>query len=735
MPRRARKRTVISPEFLMDSDDRFARQKAAEYLLRTVTGMKKLEAASLELVFWIVGGKGMSVLLEHVTAGMPAGNKRIVDDSWLGVPDTVETSDDIDALQEVLPKLNQRAAARVRSAARDMLAKLLAVEEYDQCPLRQNMAAIQQTFRLSDLETDLVMFAFLLRVCKPFNAYYEDHLECETYSGRRHLAFALNVNSWELREALSGQLGKLGIVTMDGYSLDLDDDVLKTLQQGRADQLYVNYFRKTETSDLPLNYHLLPSETVRHVLGLLAAKGESSTHILLYGPPGTGKTSFARALAGKLNCPAYEIVHQEDNSAQGLRKAIQACLNVTNSGDGSLMIVDESEGLLEAGRSFFDRGEVRDKGWLNQLLETPGVRAIWITNEVDCIDDSTKRRFAFSLCFTKFNRSKRMILWKFVLRHHEAGNLLTVGQIKALADTYDLNAGILATAVQKAKELHGEQNQEKFHAALRRSLDAYQLLAENGVPRTRTNELQRDYSLEGLNYNSNGPDFLGRMNLLTKAAAKSPSAGISALFYGPPGTGKSEMAKYLGWKLNRKLVVKSASDLLDPYVGMSERRIALAFQEATEEQGILVIDEVDTFLSSRGNAQRSWEVSMVNEFLTQMEHYKGILVCTTNNFSWLDRAALRRFLFKVEFDYLLPSGNIVFYHKLLGHLVAELLTDSQTEQIRTIARLTPGDFRVVRDQTLILPESELNHAMLIESLECEAQARQAHGDSRKVGFC
>lgn len=733
MPRRLRRKVLSRPDYLMDSDDRYARWKAAECLLRTVSGKKKLEAACLELLFWIVGEEGMAELLEHVADGLPRGGKRIADVSWLEPPDTVETSEDIDALGEILPKLNQRAAVKVRNVARNLLSKCLA-EEVDQCSLRQNLTAIQKTFRLSDLETELVMFAFLLRVCRPFNAYYEDHLECETYSGRRHLAAALDVNSRELREALSGQLGKLGIVTMDGYSLDLDDDVLKTLQQGRADQLYANYFRQAETSDLPLNYHLLPLETVRHVLGLLAAKGETSSHVLLYGPPGTGKTSFARSLAKKLACPAYEIVHQEDNSAQGLRKAIQACLNVTNSEEGSLMIVDESEGLLEAGRSFFDRGEVRDKGWLNQLLETPGVRAIWIANEVDGIDDSTKRRFAFSLCFTKFNRSKRMILWKFVLRHHEAGSLLTAGQIKALADTYDLNAGVLATAVQKAKELHGERDREGFHAALRRSLDAYQLLEENGLKRVKPNELQRDYSLEGLNFRSNGPDLLGRLNLVARAKAKSGSPAITALFYGPPGTGKSEMAKYLGWKMNRKLVVKSASNLLDPYVGMSERRIAQAFQEATEEQGILVIDEVDTFLSSRGNAHRSWEVSMVNEFLTQMEHFKGMLVCTTNNFSWLDRAALRRFLFKIEFNYLFPAGNIVFYRKLLGHLVAEPVTDDQTEWIRTIPRLTPGDFRVVRDQSLILPEGELSHAMLIESLESEARSRQAHGDAKKVGF-
>ena len=59
---------------------------------------------------------------------------------------------------------------------------------------------------------------------------------------------------------------------------------------------------------------------------------------------------------------------------------------------------------------------------------------------------------------------------------------------------------------------------------------------------------------------------------------------------------------------------------------------------------ILLIDEVDSFLQDRRHAQRSWELSGVNEMLTQMESYQGVFIGSTNLMSSLDSAALRRFV-------------------------------------------------------------------------------------------
>ena len=84
---------------------------------------------------------------------------------------------------------------------------------------------------------------------------------------------------------------------------------------------------------------------------------------------------------------------------------------------------------------------------------------------------------------------------------------------------------------------------------------------------------------------------------------------MNLLLSGAPGTGKTEFVKYLGSALNTKVIVKMGSDLLDMYVGGTERNIRCAFEEAEAEKAILFLDEIDGLVQNRERAVRSWEVS------------------------------------------------------------------------------------------------------------------------------
>ena len=100
------------------------------------------------------------------------------------------------------------------------------------------------------------------------------------------------------------------------------------------------------------------------------------------------------------------------------------------------------------------------------------------------------------------------------------------------------------------------------------------------------------------------------------------------------------------------VIHKRTSDLFSMWDGGSEQNIAQAFAEARDCGAFLIFDEADSPLADRTGAQRSHEVSQVNDMLTWMESHPLPFACTTNLMDRLDAASLRRFTFKIQMGYL-----------------------------------------------------------------------------------
>jgi SpoVK/Ycf46/Vps4 family AAA+-type ATPase len=194
------------------------------------------------------------------------------------------------------------------------------------------------------------------------------------------------------------------------------------------------------------------------------------------------------------------------------------------------------------------------------------------------------------------------------------------------------------------------------------------------------------------------------------------------------------LARFIAEKLDREIICKRVSDIQNKYIGETEKNIKNAFFEAEREEAVLVIDEADSLLFSRDRAVRSWEISFVNEFLTQMERFRGILICTTNRMKDLDQASIRRFNHKIGFDYLTASGNQIFYDLFLGSLTGDAIEDATRDEIKQIVNLTPGDFKIVRDRYSFYPSENVNHNMLIEDLQKEAEIKMQHQGNKQIGF-
>jgi SpoVK/Ycf46/Vps4 family AAA+-type ATPase len=204
-------------------------------------------------------------------------------------------------------------------------------------------------------------------------------------------------------------------------------------------------------------------------------------------------------------------------------------------------------------------------------------------------------------------------------------------------------------------------------------------------------------------------------------------------FYGPPGTGKTALAEHLARALERPLLVKQASDLMSKFVGETEQNMAAMFREAEAEQALLLLDEADSFLQDRRGAQRTYEVTEVNEMLQGMERFKGVFVCTTNLFDRLDPAALRRFTFKIRFKPMtaVQRERMFVVEALQGD--AARLTPPHADRLRKLDQLCPGDFAAVKRQVTILA-TEFTADEFLDQLEIEHRLKPEVREARAMGF-
>ncbi|WP_346746299.1 ATP-binding protein [uncultured Campylobacter sp.] len=183
--------------------------------------------------------------------------------------------------------------------------------------------------------------------------------------------------------------------------------------------------------------------------------------------------------------------------------------------------------------------------------------------------------------------------------------------------------------------------------------------------------------------------------------------------------------------LKSKLIIKKASDLIDCYVGNTEKNIANAFKEAKDQNAVLVFDEIDSFLQDRSMAARSWEITQVNEMLVQMEGFDGVFIATTNLMDRLDRASIRRFDMKIEFGYMEGAQAAKLLQKeceSLGISVDKTAKNS----VAKIKFLTPGDFAAVARSAKFSPI--LSTGEFIDRLNEEIKHKNIENNGRIAGF-
>ena len=130
-----------------------------------------------------------------------------------------------------------------------------------------------------------------------------------------------------------------------------------------------------------------------------------------------------------------------------------------------------------------------------------------------------------------------------------------------------------------------------------------------------------------------------------KAYGKKIGGGI--LLYGPPGCGKTHLARATAGQVNSNFIPVGISDILDMYIGQSERNLHAIFQKARSRKPcVLFFDEVDALGASRSDMRHSAGRNAINQFLSELDGIEydneGVLTLAATNAPWHLDTAFRR---------------------------------------------------------------------------------------------
>jgi len=667
---------------------------------------------------------------------------------------------------------------------KDLLSVLSATGEYLTHALKKqstlvekNIDALANLLQLNRAERALLLYGTLARYQRDLRSLLVEFKVNNAPEAYAALADVAGVKAHELAEALraGSRLERIGMVENLISEHNITDlaDLMKVSEKlppvlmrkyRDTSELMAVFTRPSARSTLALNDFAFVKEDADVLVSLLknaVASKEQGVNVLLYGPPGTGKTELAKVVAQAAGLDLFEVEHadRDGNSLSGRDRyrSLQIAQVFLKGSQHSALLFDEVEDVFppissEAAQLMARSDQlpasasssVNGKAWVNQILESNTVPTLWVTNRIEQIDPAFRRRFAYHLELRSPPPGARQDLVRKTLEGVQVSDAF----IAKLTARKGLTPAQIRTAVRFARLACTPEKTMDVQLDAQVDASAMQAILAGGRPALMESLIERQLKNADVAL-GNKTDSAGRKSVTTydlamlnvesrfeipRIVEALKTRGHGALcFYGAPGTGKTALAEHIAKALDKPLIIKQASDLMSKYVGETEQNMAAMFKEAENEKAVLLLDEADSFLQDRRGAQRTYEVTEVNEMLQGMERHNGIFICTTNLLDSIDQAALRRFTFKIKFMPLMPAQReTMFVTEALAGEKA-LLTDDLATRLAKLTQICPGDFAAVKRQTDIL-DATFSADEFMSQLEAEHRIKPEVREARGIGF-
>lgn len=374
---------------------------------------------------------------------------------------------------------------------------------------------------------------------------------------------------------------------------------------------------------------------------------EDKPLLLIWGEKGAGKRLLLKHLAvkHKLKLIFYDITEGYDsNGITSLKGHILPVIR-------ECVLFDEYLILTSIDR--MDKEDAKAlAGWLskNAAYRVPGIFLIYEAEEYKYFIEN-----AFAIELGALNELEKIEIWKYYLNGYETEEGF---ELEPLANTFDITPGQIINAIKHAALMQGNEpilKEDLLYRACYIQLDHE--LAQNTV------RVKTSFKWEDLKMDASGKEILrdichcvrNRHTVLKEwnfGKIIPYGGGITVLFSGPPGTGKTMAAQVIANELHMELYKIDLSQVIDKYVGETEKNIKRIFDQARKSNSILFFDEADAIFNKRLEASGANErfANIESSLLLQcIEEYNGITILATNNFSAMDAAFIRRFKYYLLF--------------------------------------------------------------------------------------
>ena len=446
-------------------------------------------------------------------------------------------------------------------------------------------------------------------------------------------------------------------------------------------------------------------------LGISPPKG-----VLLYGPPGTGKTLLAKAVAGETDSHFITINGPEivsgvyGKSEENLRNIFKEAEEKAPT----IIFIDEIDAIAPKRENIYGETEKRIVAQLLTLMDGLNTRGnvvvIGATNIPDAVDPALRRpgRFDRELEIMVPDKEGR----KEILLIHTRGMPLkdvNIDELVELTNGFsgaDLNMLCKEAALKAIKRLMPKINKETGKHLSREIMDELVITHQDFLDALNLVEPSalREVQVEIPNVKWEDIGGLEEQKQQLKEMVEWPlkygdvfkKIGITSprgvLLYGPPGTGKTLLAKAVATNSNANFIPVKGPELLNKYVGESERRVREILKKARQlAPSIIFFDEVDALTRTRfaGDTTNA-ENNVVAQILTEMDGISQlkdiIIIGATNRKDMIDPAFLRPGRFDILLPIPLPDEKT---REKIFEVYLKKLNVEQNISAKELSKLTP----------------------------------------------